>query len=203
MNTEHLTMEQLLALREPGEEPGRAALRSHLEGCARCRLEQDRLDQRVARLRALPRLRPARDRWPGVAARLAAERRAKRVRWIGMGGLALAASVALMLLVDRPAGPAPASAATEAISEARERSRELEDMLRQINPEQRAIDGRTARVAAELEDRISMIDDALQAAQLLGDAERDAALARLWSERVGLLDALVDVHVTRASAVGM
>ena len=30
----------------------------------------------------------------------------------------------------------------------------------------------------------------------------DAALLHLWQERVGLLDALVDVHLTRASDVG-
>jgi hypothetical protein len=32
---------------------------------------------------------------------------------------------------------------------------------------------------------------------------RDPELLRLWRERVGLLDALVDVHVTRASNVGL
>ena len=57
----HLTMDQLLALREPGSEPGAVAAREHVEGCAACAAELERLHQRVARLRALPTLAPARD----------------------------------------------------------------------------------------------------------------------------------------------
>ena len=56
----HLSMETLVALREPGTEPGEAAAREHLEGCPLCRAEFDRLHQRVARLKALPALRPSR-----------------------------------------------------------------------------------------------------------------------------------------------
>ena len=33
--------------------------------------------------------------------------------------------------------------------------------------------------------------------------DQDAALLDLWRERVGLLDALVDVHVSHASNVGL
>ena len=39
-----------------------------------CQAELDRLHQRVARLKALPTLRPARDRWPETAARFRADR---------------------------------------------------------------------------------------------------------------------------------
>ena len=74
----HLTMEQLLALREPGVEPGTASQREHMDPCETCRLELERLEQRSARLRALPTLRPARDQWPRVAARLNAARRQRR-----------------------------------------------------------------------------------------------------------------------------
>ena len=45
----HLTMEQLLALREPGLEPGVQGWRDHAMACELCRTELDRLDQRVAR----------------------------------------------------------------------------------------------------------------------------------------------------------
>ena len=105
----HLTMEQLLALREPGVEPGTAAQREHMEECDSCRLERDRLEQRAARLRALPTLRPARDQWPRVAARVNTVRRQRRIRWMTAGAMALAASLALALLVKRPV---PAAAAT-------------------------------------------------------------------------------------------
>ena len=83
----HLSMEALLRLREPGREPGDATARTHLESCPECRAEHDRLHQRVARLRALPALRPTRDRWPEVAARVRLERRARRQRLGGLLGL--------------------------------------------------------------------------------------------------------------------
>ena len=199
--TEHLTMEQLLALRQPGVEPGVADARAHVAGCERCRDELMRLDQRIARLRALPALRPARDRWPRVQVELDAVRQRQRLRWIGLGAVAIAASVAMLLLSGAPAGPQDARAASAEISAAQARSRELEAALRAYNPDARILDGGTARVVAELEDRIAGLDRALEAADLLRDRERDEALVRLWRERVGLMDALVDVHVTQATAV--
>jgi hypothetical protein len=65
------------------------------------------------------------------------------------------------------------------------------------------LDGRTARIAQELEDRIAQVDRELEVADLQDKQARDAQLLQLWRERVGLLDALVDVHVTRASNVGL
>lgn len=198
----HLTMDVLLSLREPGVEPGDAAAREHLEGCTRCRAELERLDQRVARLRALPALRPARDRWPAVAARAASERRLRRLRTGGLAGLAAAASIALVLGVTpllRPAeGPGPGR-----IAEMMARSRALETALHRYDPESRVLDGRTAGIAQELEDRIARVDRELEMTELLELQAREAERLRLWRERVGLLDALVDVHVTRASNVGL
>src|SRR2546422_4065357 len=68
----HCTMEDLLAL-QAGE--GTTWARRHLEACAACRAEVEALYQRVARLKALPARRPARDRWPAVRAAALAERR--------------------------------------------------------------------------------------------------------------------------------
>ena len=201
----HLTLEQLLALREPGVEPGDQSARAHLDACEVCRDEFDRLHQRIARLKALPALRPSRDRWPQVQARLAAERRAlklQRVRRIAFAGLAAAASVALAVSVGGFDGPAPAAATTE-ISRAMERSRALEQALEYYNPEARVLDGRTARVAQEIEDRIAALDHELELLDVTPDASRETRQLELWQERVGLLDALVDVHVTRASNVGL
>jgi hypothetical protein len=65
------------------------------------------------------------------------------------------------------------------------------------------LDGRTAGIAQELEDRIAQVDRELEMADLQDKQARDAQLLQLWRERVGLLDALVDVHVTRASNVGL
>jgi hypothetical protein len=198
----HLSIETLVALRDPGTEPGEAAAREHLEGCALCRAELERLHQRVARLKALPALRPSRERWSAVRTQLRAERRLGRVRAGGLAGLAAAASVALALGVGplgKPeAGPQPAE-----IQQAMMRSQVLELALDRIDPESRVMDGRTAGMAQELEDRIARVDRELEIAELMEQQARDVELLRLWRERVGLLDALVDVHVTRASNVGL
>lgn len=196
----HLSMEALLSLREAGAEPGDAAARSHLDACAACRTELERLHQRVARLKALPALRPARDRWPEAAARVAAERRRRRFRVGALAGLAAAASIALGVLVG---GSGPAPLGPQQIHEAMVRSQALESALNQYHPDDRMLDGRTAGIAQELEDRIARVDRELEMAELVERQSRDQQLLKLWRERVGLLDALVDVHVTRASNVGL
>jgi hypothetical protein len=65
------------------------------------------------------------------------------------------------------------------------------------------LDGHTARIAQELEDRIAAVDRELEMADLMDAGKRPAQELNLWRERVGLLDALVDVHLTRASNVGL
>jgi hypothetical protein len=99
--------------------------------------------------------------------------------------------------------PEAASASTEEISRAMDRSHRLEQALDSYDPDSRVTDGVTAQAAGELEDRIADIDHQLEDAQMLDNSARDDALLRLWRERIGLLDALVDVHVTRASNVGL
>jgi hypothetical protein len=197
----HLTLETLVALREPGAEPGDATAREHLQSCSTCQAELERLHQRVARLKALPALRPARDQWPKVAARILAERHHRRSRIAAIAGLAIAASVAVALVLPSPTGGT--GIATQEIQQAMERSQALESALSQYNPESHVLDGRTAGLAQGLEDRIARVDRELQMAELLERQTREQQLLKLWRERVGLLDALVDVHVTHASNVGL
>jgi hypothetical protein len=199
----HLTMEQLLAVREPGLEPGVQGWKDHLDVCDVCQAELSRLDQRVARLRALPMLKPSRNRFLELRAR--AERRRKVIFASGIGALALAASVALAVVLAPEPGARPASAelaGAEALQEAMARSRQLEEALNTYNPDQRVLDGRTAMIAASLEDRLARVDQRLQVMNLMDRGVRETESLRLWRERVGLLDALVDVHVTRAGYVG-
>ncbi len=196
----HLSLDQLVALREPGAEPGTATAREHLAGCEACQAELRRLDQRVARLKALPALRPARDQWAAVSGRAAAARRVRRLRWAAIGGLAAAATFAGVML-QRRVETAQVTTAV-AIDDVMARSNQLERVLEAYNPDARVTDGVTARVAGELEDRIAVLDRRLNVVQMQDVQDRDAALLRLWQERVGLLDALVDVHLTRASNVG-
>ena len=200
----HLSMDVLLSLRERGLEPGAATAREHLNQCPHCQAELDRLHQRVARLKALPPLRPGRDRWPETSARLGRERRQRRARLAALSGLATAASLVAVIGLGRMTRPADSNvAATEQLYQAMERSNDLESALSEYNPEGRVLDGRTARMAQELEDRIAWVDRELEATELLPQDQPEDQLLKLWRERVGLLDALVDVHVTRASDAGL
>jgi hypothetical protein len=198
----HLSMEQLMALREPGAEPGDQAARSHLDECEICRTEFDRLHQRIARLKALPALRPTRDRWPDVQAQFQAERRQRRVRRVSLVGLAAAASIGLVVSL-RNADPPRTEPVPAELSEAMARSQALEAAIDRYHPESRVLDGRTARIAQALEDRIAAVDRELQMTDLMEAGRRQTQELNLWRERVGLLDALVDVHLTRASNAGL
>lgn len=205
----HCTLEELLALDEAGSEPGTAWVRSHVDECPACRAERDRLDQRRARIRALPALRPVRDKWPAVQARLRQERGARRLRWIGAAGLTAAASIALALVLPKlgpmalPQPDAAAVVAEQQLERVMQQSQTLEAAIDAYGPEQRVVDGRTGLIAADLEDRIAEVDRRLQVVELERQPAPADMLLPLWKERVGLLDALVDVHVTRASHVGL
>ena len=200
----HLTIEQLLALREPGLEPGVQGWRDHAEACELCRAELDRLDQRVARIRALPTLQPSRNRFADVQAQYRRGRTRRRLLALSLGGLALAASVALAVVLGPRLGAGPVAAQ---LSEQQElddiiaRSRQLETVIEDYNPDRRVTDGRTAVVAASLEDRLAQVDRQLQLVNLMEQRGRPEEALRLWRERVGLLGALVDVHTTGATYV--
>ncbi|HLG06556.1 MAG TPA: hypothetical protein VI383_10455 [Gemmatimonadales bacterium] len=200
----HLTMEQLLALREPGLEPGVRGWREHVEACEACRAELERLDQRIARLRALPVLRPPRSRFAEARSQTGRWRLRRRLRVVTVSGLALAATVALGVVLV----PAFQSGSTrEALTQDQEldeviaRSRQLEDLIQSLDPDRGVTDGRAALVAATLEDRVARLDRQLQLINLGTGSTRSPEALELWRERVGLLDALVDVHATGARFV--
>jgi anti-sigma factor RsiW len=202
----HLTMDELLAVDAPGLEPEAARARAHLGDCDACRGEYERLRQRQARLRALPALKPARDRWPAVAARVRQERRRRLVQRAAMGISALAALLLLAVALRgaTPARDADALAAEAQIADLMERSQALEAAIGAARPDRRVIDGRTAHVASDLEARIADIDRMMEVQELDAPPGRgDMQRVQLWRERVGLLNALVDVHVTNARNVGL
>jgi hypothetical protein len=200
----HLTMEQLVALREPGLEPGVQGWRDHAVACELCRAELDLLDQRVARLRALPTLSPARNRFGEIRARVQADRRRQRTVVFSLSGLALAATVALAVALSPGAAgvPAPSPTDQQELEDIIARSQSLEGAIQAYNPDRRVTDGRTAMVAASLEERLARVDRQLQLVDFADQSVRQQEALRLWRERVGLLNALMDVHVTRARAVG-
>jgi hypothetical protein len=200
----HCTVEDLIALKD-GE--GTAWARRHLPECAVCQQQLDALHQRIARLKALPSLNPPRDRWPVVRDAISAERNRKRrsrVRWASM---AVAASVALVFTArsfdnrvtggQERAGMAPEQALQALVT----RSQQLEATLNAVQPENRVMSGAEAGAVAALEDRIAAIDARLGRQDEWSAAGGD--VMGLWQQRVELMQGLVNVHVTRASYLGM
>jgi predicted anti-sigma-YlaC factor YlaD len=198
----HCTMDDLLALRA-GE--GSVWARRHLADCAACRAELDAVYQRVAQLKALPALRPARDRWPAVRDVLHRERTGRRRTagaWLG-----LAAAAALGgLLVFRSFTPSPAVDVAE-LDDIKARSATLEAALAGRGLEDRVMAGWEAALAAELEDRIAVIDGRLVGIGRAGGERAQpvpapaSELMNLWRQRVDLMDRLYTVR--RAAYQGM
>src|SRR3984893_14038732 len=80
----HLTEEQLIAYQD-GETAGRDAAAGHINSCAECQAELNRLTEMLAAYQALPVPDPGADYgrrvWQQIAPRLAE----KRARWWGLG----------------------------------------------------------------------------------------------------------------------
>jgi hypothetical protein len=199
MRTQHCTVEDLLALRD-GE--GSSAARRHVEGCDRCRAALDRLHQRVAALRALPALRPPRDRWPVVRDLVVAARRRRRRMLAGWGSLAAAAAVVAIVGVRAVQEPRePLAASPTRLDSLVAQSQRLEAALRAYDPAGRVLSGRAATTVVQLEDGIALVDAQLNEAQREG--ARQADLVPLWQQRVQLMGQLMNVHVTRAAYLGL
>ena len=190
----HCTMDDLVAVRD-GE--GSVWARRHVEECDVCRGERDALYQRVAQLKALPALRPPRDRWPMVRDVLTAERTQRRRRW-ARGGLLLAASFAgVMVLLPLMHGRVYA----DELAQVKQHSAQLEDSLQQYDLDGRVMSGSEADLTAQLEDQIAALDGRLS--QMSERAAQNAQLVDLWRQRVDLMQQLVQVRVTRANYVGL
>ena len=190
----HCTMDDLLALRD-----GEASVwaRRHVEECTACRAELEGLYQRVAQLKALPALRPPRDRWSVVRDTIVAQRTQRRRRWAGYGLATAAAIVGLMVL-----GPMFGNIGiADELAQAKQQSAQLESTLQDYDPESRVMSGREAEITARLEDQIAQVDGRL--ADLDAQAAREAQLVDLWRQRVQLMEQLVQVRVTRAKYVGL
>ncbi len=191
----HCTMDELLAIRDGQGSQG--ALR-HLDECDECCHELELLHQRVAALKALPSLRPPRDRWSVVRDEVLAQRARARRRFGGWLTVAAAASVALAIGLGglvTPAAQEPDPLA-ELVSEAQM----LERALRTMRPETRVLTGRIAGAVAALEDRLELLDVRFGQARVQR-LPREKVIV-LWQERVGLMDALVNVHARPVILIG-
>jgi len=190
----HCTMEDLGAL-----QAGEASVwaRRHITTCVTCQAELEGLYQRIAQLKALPALRPPRDRWPAVKSALRSQRSRRRRTWgAWTGSLAAAATIAAILLIQ-PAGQGKLNAE---LSHVKRQSATLEDSLQQYDIDGRVLSGHAAAVVADLEDRISVLDGTLSQRE---QSAQDAELVKLWQERVGLMRELMNARATRARYVGL
>lgn len=141
-----------------------------------------------ARLRALPALAPPAGGWRRMQARLASRRRRLAV---AASGFALAASVVVAASVAllRPAAP-PAggdAAAQPEVARLIARSQTLERELASARPQVAVWTSGRETTAAALEQRVRLID-----AQLNYAGPESAA--RLWRDRVKVMNALVQLH---------
>jgi len=199
----HLSMDQLLAVRDGDRsEPHFGEAHVHVLACAACRQEVDSLHQRTARLRAMPMLAPSRDHFGAISARWRTAVRQRRMRTLSTVGVA-AAAMLLLSVVGTDLLQPPALDAEQQLATSITRSQELEAELHEWNPEQRIVDGRTAQLVIVIENRIADVDGRLQDAARLEQQARLERQVELWRERVGLMNALVDVHVTKASNVDL
>ncbi|HEY4320583.1 MAG TPA: hypothetical protein VGM77_05325 [Gemmatimonadales bacterium] len=199
----HLDMAQLIALRDGDRsEPGMADTQLHFGRCLTCQAELERLHQRTARLRALPRLEPAINRFPAVRELVQVDRRQRHWRGVATIGIAAAALLVFGAIGRDLVKPARLDAADQLQSTIHE-SQLLEQKLHSLTPDARVIDGRTAVVVIQLEDRIASLDAQLAQTDQATARGRTGTELNLWRQRVGLMHALVDVHMTNATNVGL
>ena len=194
----HLSLEDLLAARDGAASPEAAA---HVASCPACAAEVARLRSLRDALAALPQERPARDLWPAVAARVAAERH--RRRWARAGwvaaGLAAVFTIAIGVRGAIEAyGEARLARRTEALVA---ESQRLEQALRASERQGKVMSGRTAGTVVQIEDRIATIDT--QLARAGTDRYPTRERIGLWQERVRLLDALVSVERSGTTYLGL
>jgi len=185
-------MDDLLALRA---NEGSAWAREHVDACAECRGELDAVYQRVAQLKALPALSPARDRWPVVRELVVAARARRQRRWVASGMAAAALIAGVMVMRPFSGGP---SGFVAQLEDVKQQSASLEAELGRYDLDSRVVSGSAAALAAELEDRIASVDGEL-ARLNTAPTQPGPELVRLWQDRVDLMRRLVDVHVTRAA----
>lgn len=204
----HASLEQLISIRD--EEPVAADVQQHVRACGRCAKVLNGLLAAREALTALPDPLPPADAWARVSA--AADRRAPR--WLPAAGMSLVASIAAALLlvnlhlsVPTPAGDAaavsPASGQPANVGQLMAQSQYLERAVLQLNnhADQMVVSAGTASAVAALEDRIALVDYEISSAGAQ-DAS-DARVAKLWKQRVDLLQSLAAVRYAQVASNGI
>lgn len=206
----HPGNEELLSLRDG---PFDAKWHGHVERCSECAARLEALERTRVALRALPVLEPSAD-WADIRARFETSEqqlqlRRRRVRTLG--GLALAASIALVAVLVRlqplddktgvesstmtAARTDESAVTTVELTSLIERSRTLDELLQTMPQRPRVERVGMAATLDSMEERIQWLDYQLSYA----GGNLDAAQSqRLWQERVELMDSLVKVRYAQA-----
>lgn len=156
------------------------------------------------RLAALADFDPPADGWMKVLAARRQRKSPMALHWpAALAAVVLAAALGLgwwLQSAQRELATASLPAPTAyslASSGIRAENERLEFLLATL-PERRAMRGSTAFTLAEIEDRLALLDDRLSRVTIEPNAPERAE--RLWRERVGLMNSLVQVRY--ADAVG-
>jgi predicted anti-sigma-YlaC factor YlaD len=183
----HLTLEELLALRE-GEQL--VDLARHLRECPACSIQDLAIERRREQLRALPLAQPQSDPWPAIRARIVASRR-RRVFVLG-GALAAAGIAFAMVVLTMFQGRARSGTARlDEVATLVRRSQLLEEKLHSI-PEPEILYVGSADAIVQLEDQIALIDQCI--GEVATNPESDRQLSVLWQTRITLLETLTNLR---------
>jgi hypothetical protein len=207
------TLDQLLSIRDAS--PVEAYVVQHVNTCAACSRELDRLRETQSLLNAMPILAaPAqlfslqsepRDKQPVHAS--------KRIGFIGFAAaasvIALATLIAFTRLSHREDTTLPISVATSyaltdnldfddrpGIASLVVQSQDLESRLHRLPSRPIVERASTTTVIDSLQDSIQLVDYQLSAGQDSGLSDRQTA--QLWKDRIQLMDSLVKVRYAEA-----
>ena len=203
----HVRLDELLSLRDGA--PVDAGVRTHVMGCAECAAELARMRALRDQLRALPPVpEPTSDGWIGVRARLQAPgtRSAGLARMAPYAAAASLAALAVLGALRLAEWRTPATAQpeplivleTDTVHDWQERSRALEQLLAAL-PERPAVERAGTSVPIEsLEAEVQWLDHRLSQAGADGGAPE---AARLWRDRVEVMNSLVQLRYVEAQHV--
>lgn len=209
----HASIEQLIGLRD--EEPVAAEVQQHVRGCSRCAAALNGLLAARERVQSLADPLPPADAWQRVLA--AGERSSRRRRWLpAAAGLALAATVAGMVIFLGPHNRRPTESAALAvasqsvgqpadINQLMAQSRYLERAVYNLGgrSDDTAMSAGTASTIAALEDRIALIDYEIGTAKQDPKAAAGTHVKELWQQRVDLLQSLAAVRYAQVADAGI
>lgn len=207
----HASLEQLIALRDG--EPLDAAVRSHVQACARCRAQIDNLAGMRARISALPVFNVPEQSWSVILQRMQKTGKPGIRLRRRLTGLALAAAASVIIAIgiwtlQKPRHPQAESLTTSIMLAARvpqlvSQSRSLENTVLSLNAsaDHLVISAGTAATVAALEDRIALVDYQINSASARRGESPE--LAQLWQQRVDLLQSLAAVRYAQLASNGI